>query len=74
MWLGMRALKFSADCAMENVTGVAKEKKDASPAAMALQIGFSLVFMIGLYKCCRSFSLPSLAATSIRSAAASLST
>ncbi len=51
MWLGMRALKFSADCAMDEVKGEKeKQKKELGPAAMILQIAFSLVFMIGLYK------------------------
>jgi uncharacterized protein YqhQ len=58
MWLGMKALKFSADCALEEVSsgaakgsGTAKAaKKDLGPAALALQIAFSLLFMIGLYK------------------------
>jgi uncharacterized protein YqhQ len=53
MWLGMKALKFSAQCALAEVAG-----KDAAPAAkstvgngaLALQIACSLVFMIGLYK------------------------
>jgi uncharacterized protein YqhQ len=46
MWLGMRALKFSADCAIGDMT----EKKESGTVAMALQVLFSLVFMIGLYK------------------------
>jgi uncharacterized protein YqhQ len=46
MWLGMRALKFSADCAIGETT----EKKESSSVAMMFQILFSLVFMIGLYK------------------------
>jgi uncharacterized protein YqhQ len=46
MWLGMRALKFSADCAIGEMT----EKKESGTVAMALQVLFSLVFMIGLYK------------------------
>ena len=51
MWLGMRALKFSADCAMDEVKGEKeKQKKELGPAAMILQIAFSLLFMIGLYK------------------------
>ncbi len=51
MWLGMKALKFSADCAMESVTGKEKvQKKGTGSGAMALQITFSLVFMIALYK------------------------
>ncbi len=52
MWLGMKALKFSADCALEGLSGDApkSEKKELGPLAMALQIGFSLLFMLGLYK------------------------
>jgi uncharacterized protein YqhQ len=52
MWLGMKALKFSADCALEELSPKTanKEKKELGPAAMALQIGFSLLFMIALYK------------------------
>jgi uncharacterized protein YqhQ len=46
MWLGMRALKFSADCAIGEMT----EKKESGTVAMAMQVLFSLVFMIGLYK------------------------
>ena len=47
MWLGMRALKFSADCALgEAATG----KKELGSAAMALQILVSVLFMIGMYK------------------------
>jgi uncharacterized protein YqhQ len=53
MWLGMKALKFSADCALSADAKAdlkASEKKDAGPWAMGLQIGFSLLFMIALYK------------------------
>jgi uncharacterized protein YqhQ len=52
MWLGMKALKFSADCALEHVAPKAtkSDKKELGPAAMAMQIAFSLLFMIGLYK------------------------
>lgn len=54
MWLGMKALKFSADCALETLSGGAKatagEKKEIGPGAMALQIAFSLTFMLVLYK------------------------
>ena len=53
MWLGMRALKFSADCALEDVSvpkEAKKKKKEVGPAAMVLQLAFSLLFMIGLYK------------------------
>lgn len=53
MWLGMKALKFSAECAIESVGEKEKEKaekKKLGPAAMVLQVGFSLAFMIALYK------------------------
>jgi uncharacterized protein YqhQ len=53
MGLGMKALKFSADCALEGLTGQENretKKKDAGPSAMALQLGFSLLFMLVLYK------------------------
>ncbi len=50
MWLGMKALKFSADCALEGIGGTKAQKRELTPTAMALQISFSLLFMIGLYK------------------------
>lgn len=52
MWLGMKALKFSADCALDQLAGQDKkpEKKQAGQAGMVLQILCSLLFMIALYK------------------------
>ncbi len=52
MWLGMKALKFSADTAMEALTGKkgAVKEKESGKGAMLLQLLFSLAFMIGLYK------------------------
>lgn len=51
MWLGMKALKFSADCAMGAVKSEGKAAtENAKHSAMVLQICFSLLFMIGLYK------------------------
>jgi uncharacterized protein YqhQ len=52
MWLGMKALKFSTDCMMQDVAGEkpAEPKKEVGPTAMVLQILMSLAFMIGLYK------------------------
>lgn len=52
MWLGMRALKFSADCALESADAdsAGKPKKEAGASAMLLQLLFSLIFMIALYK------------------------
>jgi uncharacterized protein YqhQ len=65
MWLGMRALKFSADCAIGDLAGSGardadtcgkrnnrgghREKKDRS-SWMLLNVLFSLAFMIVLYK------------------------
>jgi uncharacterized protein YqhQ len=53
MWLGMRALKFSAECAAEGITGKAagaKPEQESGKGAMVFQIVVSLAFMIGLYK------------------------
>jgi len=56
MWLGMKALRFSAQCAVEGIKGgneaevKPREKKELGAGAMALQIAFSLLFMIALYK------------------------
>lgn len=52
MWLGMRALKFSAECALGGVpqNEPAHKKEKVGSGSMAIQILFSLVFMIGLYK------------------------
>ena len=52
MSLGMKALKFSADCALEETQGKNQNagKKELGPMVMALQIGLSLLFMLGLYK------------------------
>ena len=52
MWLGMRSLKFSTDCLLEDCDGdkPAKPKKESGSTAMILQIVMSLAFMIGLYK------------------------
>jgi uncharacterized protein YqhQ len=66
MWLGMKALKFSTDCMLQDVIGdkpgdkPAAQKKEVGPTAMVLQIAMSLLFMIGLYKL-----LPLLIATQI---------
>lgn len=49
MWLGMRALKFSANCAL-NPEESAKEAKEKGSWIMALNILFSLGFFITLYK------------------------
>ncbi len=52
MWLGMKALKFSADCALGEATGRAgvSGKSEVGKGAMAFQIAFSVLFMISLYK------------------------
>ncbi|MFL6414672.1 MAG: DUF1385 domain-containing protein [Bryobacteraceae bacterium] len=50
MWLGMKALKFSADCTLGKSPEEKKEEKASGPAGMVLQVCFSLLFMIGLYK------------------------
>ncbi|MGI9070517.1 MAG: DUF1385 domain-containing protein [Bryobacteraceae bacterium] len=53
MWLGMKALRFSANCALEaEASGHEKKKKNKETAswAMALNLLFSLAFFIGLYK------------------------
>jgi uncharacterized protein YqhQ len=56
MWLGMKALKFSTDCALEEIRGKTPQgirheaKTGLGPAAIASQILFSLLFMIVLYK------------------------
>jgi uncharacterized protein YqhQ len=53
MWLGMRALKFSADCALESAgvkSAPAESKKEAGSGTMVTQLIFSMIFMIGLYK------------------------
>jgi uncharacterized protein YqhQ len=53
MWLGMKALRFSANCALED-TAVSREtkhaKKELAPWAMGLNIFVSLAFFVGLYK------------------------
>ncbi len=53
MWLGMKALKFSTDCLLQEADvneKPAAEKKEVGPMAMILQIALSLAFMIGIYK------------------------
>lgn len=57
MWLGMKALKFSADCAIGELSGTAEGSEGEAGAAresgswkLALNILFSLTFMIALYK------------------------
>jgi len=52
MWLGMKALKFSADCALGELTRTTDkgDKQQVGAGAMAFQIAFSALFMIALYK------------------------
>ncbi len=52
MWLGMKALKFSAECALDGATNApgSGKKSESDSGAMALQILFSLTFMVVLYK------------------------
>ena len=49
MWLGMKALKFSADCALDQVTGRGKPGAGAR-WPMALNIVFSIGFFLVFYK------------------------
>ncbi len=49
MWLGMKALKFSADAAMEELTGRPEEEENKEPGrgGMVLQI----VAFAAIYDC-----------------------
>ena len=49
MWLGMKALRFSASCALGE-DGAKKQKKDCGSWAMAMNVICSLVFFVFLYK------------------------
>ncbi len=52
MWLGMKALRFSASCALEDQQGVeaAAKKKEVGSFSMVLNIVCSLLFFLVLYK------------------------
>jgi uncharacterized protein YqhQ len=52
MWLGMKALRFSANCALEGSAPQEEETREKERASwgMGLNILFSLAFFIGLYK------------------------
>ncbi len=52
MWLGMKALRFSANCVLDELSGGTRktEKKDVDPWAMGMNILLSVLFMIALYK------------------------
>jgi uncharacterized protein YqhQ len=49
MWLGLKALRFSANCAIDR-EGVQTSGKGSSSAAMTANVVFSLAFFILLYK------------------------
>ncbi len=52
-WLGMKALRFSANCALDDrdVKHESNQQtKELAPWAMGLNVAFSLVFFIALYK------------------------
>lgn len=49
MWLGMRALKFSANCAL-NTEASGSEKEKGGSWMMTVNLIFSLLFFITLYK------------------------
>lgn len=48
MWLGMKALRFSAQCALNQESST--ETKNSGSWAMTLNVCFSLLFFIALYK------------------------
>lgn len=50
MWLGMKALRFSASAALDDGTATGSEKKEVGSFAMGLNVVFSLAFFIVLYK------------------------
>ncbi|MGA8027113.1 MAG: DUF1385 domain-containing protein, partial [Bryobacteraceae bacterium] len=50
MWLGARAMKFSAEQALEDLGVKQEPKKKDSGWSMAMGILFPLLFMIALYK------------------------
>jgi uncharacterized protein YqhQ len=50
MWLGMKALRFSASCALGEDSAEKVEKKDAASWAMGLNIVSSLLFFLAMYK------------------------
>jgi uncharacterized protein YqhQ len=51
MWLGMRALRFSASCALDEKTeGPSAKKPELSGWSMSLNILSSLLFFVGMYK------------------------
>lgn len=50
MWLGMKALRFSADAALADTTQAEGKQTEVSGRAMALNLMFSFAFFIFLYK------------------------
>ena len=52
MWLGMKALRFSASCALEEEAAVPEkpEKKRSGSVLLAVNVLASLIFFIGMYK------------------------
>ena len=50
MWLGVKALRFSASCALGAEEAGKAEKKESGSWAMGLNLGFSLLFFLALYK------------------------
>jgi uncharacterized protein YqhQ len=49
MWLGIKALRFSANAALENEKA-GEKKQELSPWLMTLNLAFSIAFFIFLYK------------------------
>ncbi len=50
MWLGMKALRFSANCALDGEGKPAEKKQELGSFSMALNLIGSLLFFIVLYK------------------------
>ncbi|MDQ2776782.1 MAG: DUF1385 domain-containing protein [Acidobacteriota bacterium] len=50
MWLGMKALRFSASCALDETEQTQEKKSDVGSWAIGLNIAGSLLFFIVLYK------------------------
>lgn len=50
MWLGLRALRFSANAALEGESKKTEKNVEISPWMMGINLAFSLVFFIFLYK------------------------
>jgi len=50
MWLGMKALRFSAACAMEAEPGKGDSARKSGAVSMAINVAFSLLFFLVMYK------------------------